>query len=306
MNQDMFLADFDKDGHTAWAKHFGTLNSGVTAGGVAVDGRGNIGLGGTFSGALGFGGALLDSSSSLGQIGFAAKLDPSGAHVFSTAFTGGPNSVSALAFDGDNNLLAGGVNQGAVDVGGANFVAGAGNGFVAKLGPDGTPQWAFQLGGDGSAVTALAADGDGNVIVGGSFASTLIAGSLQAQGAGSPSVIGTEGFVLAVDKGGQPIWLQALPSVQVGAVAAPGGGGALVTGRKGRTAFATSFDGSGVVQGSVTLVSIDNGVSLGTGIGPAGSAAVIAGSYNGTIQVGGKQLPASSGAEDLFVARLSL
>src|SRR5262249_8492343 len=89
---DAFLAKLDKEGPPLWAKQFTSANGNMTTTGVAVDGAGNIAIGGGFYGTLSFGGPVLESQS-YGQVSFVAKLDPNGAHIFSTGFGGGPNSV---------------------------------------------------------------------------------------------------------------------------------------------------------------------------------------------------------------------
>ena len=331
LSSDVFVARLGAGGHPVWVKQFSADDGGPsgagdsTPAGVAVDGAGNIALGGSFSGTLGFGGPPLFAAAETADTSFVAELDQDGGFVFSQAFGGQGNAVSAVAFDGAGNVFVGGVDRGSLVIGNSSFTSAGTSGYVAKLTPRGEVTWALQLGGEGtSEVVALAVDPSGDVLLGGNYGGAITAGNLPPP---STPPAETGGFLLQISGDGTPQWLTLLAGTQLGAITAATGGGALITGAyqgppsSGQGAlppltppgaFAARVDG----QGSLvrTLVFGTTGInyggfqglsSAGTGIGVAGEDAVIAGTFGAPLQIDPTWLQ-PVGPGDLFATRRPL
>jgi hypothetical protein len=329
LNGDVFVGKVDRSGKPLWVKAFGEdfdlSNIGFAAQqSFAVDGDGNIALGGSVYGSVSFGGAPISGPGGA-QVSFVTKLDQDGGHVFDVSFGSSGTSVPALAFDRDGALLLGGVNGGTLTIGGADFTSGGEGGYVAKLDRSGAAQWAFQLGGV-SEVLALAADPSGNVLVGGRFQQTLLAGTLTAS-APSNAYSSWSGFVLQVNPSGTPTWLVALPQAEVHSIAAAPGGGAVVSGyyygwpdlglgplpspQGGSAMFAGRVDGNGKLTAATGFPTQPSDASsfglvgdYATTISATPSGAVLGGYFGSGLQIAGTTLQAS-GPSDLFVARVA-
>jgi len=135
---DVFAVKLDSGGGHLWSKRFGDAGSQSSAG-VAVDATGNVVLTGSFSGSIDLGGGALASAG--GMDGFLAKLDPSGAQVWSKRLGNAPGSASdqsgkAVAVDTTSNVFVGGNFSGSVDLGsGLLPSAGGSDIFVAMFAP---------------------------------------------------------------------------------------------------------------------------------------------------------------------------
>lgn len=181
---DILVLKLDAGGGHVWSKGFGDAADQVGED-IATDASGNVLVTGSFSGAVDFGGGQL---SGVGGVEvFVAKLDPSGAHVWSKRFGDAADQYGAsIAVDGVGNVLLTGGFYGAVDFGGGQL-ASAGNSdvFLAKLDASGGHIWSkrFGNGGDQSG-NAVAADADGNVLITGPFTSAVDLGGGQLDSAG--------------------------------------------------------------------------------------------------------------------------
>lgn len=96
---DVFLAKYDKNGNHIWSKSFGDSST-QNATQVITDNAGNVILMGRAFGKINFGGLELDARGA--DDIFIAKLDPSGAHVWST-MVGGRNGDRAERLVADSN-----------------------------------------------------------------------------------------------------------------------------------------------------------------------------------------------------------
>jgi hypothetical protein len=175
---------------------------------VAVDALGNTIVAGGFVGSIDFYCNIL-TSTSMGSSVFVAKLDPTGACLWSNVFgapsgySGGPVEVWAdgVAVDAANNILLAGPWSGLI-VFGSHQLTGGGR-FVAKLDPSGAPLWSTSLD-VGSTLyygQTIAVDASGNVLVLGSLDGSIdIAGHVLT----SPPHGGI--FVAKLDPGGVPVW----------------------------------------------------------------------------------------------------
>jgi hypothetical protein len=321
VSDDIFLVKLAPGGHTTWVQQFGADLGGPTGVGtgtpssVAVDAKGNVAMGGTFTGTIGFGGPPLDAPPLASQTSFVAEVDSAGQFVYSLSFEGLSHSVSAVVFDASGDLLVAGTNQDTLTVGGTTFSTTGGAGFLAKLDPAGNPLWAFQLGGTGTSQTlAVAVSGAGDILLGGTFTDGLIAGGLVIQ-----ATTGQDGFVLGVSAGGTPRWIKGLGGAQVSALAFGAGGTALVAGAYegapdfgGGTlpalvpagAFAAKLDTEGAYLDALSFGQPE-AQSVGSGIGAAGGDVVVGGYFNGQLAIGGTSFSSAAGG-DVFVSRLSL
>jgi hypothetical protein len=140
--------------------------------------------------------------------GFVVKLNASGAHVWSTFFSGsGNDAIAALSLNPATGTLLVGGTAAASDFLAAtarlNAHAGGNDGFVVKLTDNGstfTNAWCRFLGGGGAdRVSALAALSDGLALVGGATRS----GGWLAQSGSSVFRGAQDGFLCSLDSAGE-------------------------------------------------------------------------------------------------------
>jgi PKD repeat protein len=157
-------------GGSTWARAFGGSGSDVGQA-VAVDGSGNVLLGGRFTGAVKFGGTTLSGSGSTAAV--LAKYTAAGAHAWSRGFGGDSSTViGAVAADGRGDVVVAGWFMGTANLGaGAVTSAGGLDGFVAKYAAaDGRHLWSRTFGETRTdAGYAVAVDSRGDVFVTGAF-----------------------------------------------------------------------------------------------------------------------------------------
>ena len=169
-NQDAFVAKLDASGTVQWARNFGGSGANTTGAAIAVDGSGNVYLGGNFTTAN-------LTTPALTKIGltdaFALKLDSSGTTTWARNFGGSGSSLAgnAIAVDGSGNVYLGGLFNGTDPTTPAMTRIGNLDGFAIKVDSGGATMWATNFGGIGatSYVKAIAVDGSGNVHLGGYF-----------------------------------------------------------------------------------------------------------------------------------------
>jgi len=197
---DVFALKLDASGNTLWAKNYGGINASANGQGIAVDGAGNVYLGGYFDADL--------TTPALAKIGnsdaFALKLDASGNTTWARNYGGvGANAESyGIAVDGSGNVyLAGNVSN-------ANLttpaVARIGNrdAFALKVDSSGSTTWARNYGGSGASAygNGIAVDGFGNVYLGGYFENANLT---------APALIKIgfkDAFALKADSSGATVW----------------------------------------------------------------------------------------------------
>ncbi len=131
---DIFVAKLDASGNHVFSKVFGDTQD-QAAYGVAIDGSGNVLLAGTVEGTTDFGGGPLKSGGA--DDAFAAKLSPTGAHVWSHVFGNATHQQgNAAAVDGSGAMFFAGTMDGGADFGRGGLIsAGGTDAFVAKLNP---------------------------------------------------------------------------------------------------------------------------------------------------------------------------
>ncbi|HZF47198.1 MAG TPA: hypothetical protein VE093_01035 [Polyangiaceae bacterium] len=236
MSEDIFVLKLDKTGAFGWLKSFGDAEYQFGTS-LAVDPAGDVLLTGYFTGSVDFGGGALASAGN--EDVFVAKLDPTGAHVWSKRF-GDASDQNALsvAADSAGNVIVTGYFNGAVDFGGGALTsAGLGDIFLVKLNAAGAHQWSKGYG-DGMQQfgVGVAVDPADNILLVGSFSGSVDLGSGPLTSVGSEDVL-----VAKLDSAGGYVWASRHGDSDeqngVG-VASDSQGNVLVTGHfKGQIAF---------------------------------------------------------------------
>jgi hypothetical protein len=239
-----FAAGFDPSGTHEWSRAFGPVVSSGTwySLGMDVTPSGAVVATGYFRGDVDFGGGSLDyqppGTGNLTPDIFVASYDAAGAHVWSAGF-GGPESDlgTSVAADASGNVLLAGWHIGPVSFGGdpldTPYQSSAP--FLARFDAAGVHQWSIGGGtaGSGSAYAVAAAD-NGDVLVTGSFSSTINLGGGPLVSGGSSDV-----FLARFAPDGTHRWSMRFGDTdwQYGVAIADGGGG-------GTTLLSGRFQGS--------------------------------------------------------------
>lgn len=207
-NDDIFIAKFSNAGAIVWSKRFG--GTGVDNGyHVGTDAANNIALSGWFgfgfqSGReVDFGGGPLASAGNYDV--FVVKLTAAGNHLWSRRCGGTQtDKPKGMAVDSLGNVLYAGEFFGTADYGSGNFTsAGSSDIVLAKYSSvNGARLWATPFGGvQPDSVAGVATDGSANVVMSGSFNSTINFGGATFQ------TIGTNDFFLVkFGSAGNHIW----------------------------------------------------------------------------------------------------
>jgi hypothetical protein len=197
---DVFAAKLDASGERLWARAFvadGTEWSPT----VTIDPSGNVILVGQAGGGLDLGGGPLDVSE-LVQL-FVAKLDASGAHLWSRALPGtGSATVYGVAASAFDEIVLAGTFFGTVDLGfGAEGEADDNDhdGFILALRGEGEPLWRRVLAGPHQdTVRGVACDAAGSFLLTGELSGSIEVGD----GAVLESVGHSNGYLLKYDGAG--------------------------------------------------------------------------------------------------------
>jgi hypothetical protein len=173
---DIFLAKYDAGGNHLWSKWFGgsAYDFGSS---VAVDGSGNVVVGGAFQGSVDFGESLSAGS----YDGFVARYAPNGSHLWSQRFGGiDIDQAGDVAVDGLGNMYVCGSFRATVNLGGGNLIsAGVDDVLLAKYGANGLHLWSDRYGGVGSDVAnSIAVDDAGYTVATGSSPGRRLGGGI--------------------------------------------------------------------------------------------------------------------------------
>jgi hypothetical protein len=171
---DLFLLALDAAGAHVWSKAFGAPRKIEHATGMAVDASGNILLTGDAAPGLDLGGGPLSGI-------YAAKLDARGGHVWSRSFAQLRDlrtTVPSLAVEAGGGVLVAGNFTGSIDLAGEVLTtspAGATDGFLVALDPDGGYRWSRHYGGPAgrATVNVVGAAPGGEAYVAGVFDGTV-------------------------------------------------------------------------------------------------------------------------------------
>jgi hypothetical protein len=167
-----FLVALDGEGRTRWARKLGSdgiLHTRIGQIAATTDG---VALIGEFTGTVDLGAGPLTSTGR--EDIFVARLASTGRTLWSRRFGNEYlNDGTAIAVDGEGNLIVAGEFYGRLDLGGTPLVSTPRShdgrpsldSFLAKLGPDGSHLWSLRFGDDSDEYAkSVAVDGAGNVI----------------------------------------------------------------------------------------------------------------------------------------------
>ena len=315
-HQDIFVAQFDKNGALLWSERFGGASP-ERARGIAVDASGNFALAGDFWGELDFGGGTLTSAGEADI--FLACFGANHSHLWSKRFGDASSQLAMdVAIDNSGDVAMVGYFAGVVNFGGETHTS-AGNDdvFLAKFRfTSGEFGWSKRFGdSDGQKAWAVTADGSDNVIITGE-----LYGAANFGGGALTSAGGSDIFVAEFQPNGVHIWSKrfgdsddqsgsAVATDAEGNVILTGyvsgsadfGGGLLTNSGLG-DAFLAAFDASGNHIWSKLYG--DASAQTGTGVAADVSGNVIAvGRFEGAINFGGGALT-SAGLWDIYLAKL--
>jgi hypothetical protein len=297
--------------------------------GVGTDAAGNVYIGGSFQGTVGFGSTTLTSVGVYDL--FVAKWNPTTAAFDWAVRTGGAGNdrVNAVAVSSSGIYLAGYTQSTILNFGPSTL--GPNNGtdaFVAKITSAGNFVWALAVSSNGfDEALALAATGSTVYLGGHSTGTTLAFGTLSVANAGTINSGTDDGFVAKITDGGTNAsyaWARGVggtanDAVQALAVAGPD---VLVAGSFGGTgAFgATSLSSAGFQDAFVGRLQ-DNGTSnqwawvqraggstgdeVATGVAVRGSRVYVAGYFDSSTAAFGATTLTRAGDYDVFVAELA-
>ncbi len=170
---DFFIAKLGPNGTCVWSKQFGDQD--VQYGeDIATDAQGNVFVLASGAGSIDFGNGPLAASGT--EDVFVAKLDPSGAPVWSRRY-GYPNGTAmgaSLVVDSGGNVFVTGSFSGKISFGKDDLLESAGqtDAFLVKLTSDGAVLWSRRYGDDNDQ-TATALAFAGNIFLTGYFGGAI-------------------------------------------------------------------------------------------------------------------------------------
>jgi len=322
-SNDALVAKFDPDGNVVWAKLFGdTLSQSATT--IGVTQAGQVVVGGEFQGGINLGGQPLLSPTMDTDL-FVARLDSSGFHSMSRRFGGmGYEQMIAVALDSQDNIVLTGHFSGTLDFLGAGVLTAAGSDdvYVAKLLPNGSPEWARRWGdaADQEALGLAITPAD-EVVLSGTMAGIIEFGdgtTLEA------APMATNAYLVKVTPDGTPVWSKVLGgpmsgsdwgmnlAVANGRIVVAGwfseqidlGGGPLLAANASVSPFVAQIEFDGKHRTSRTYDTAMAAGVLSLGVLPTGDP-ILAGLSYSPIDFGGGVLK-PNGMEEavLFLARL--
>jgi hypothetical protein len=170
----VFLVKLSPTGGHVWSRAYGSTGADDVANAIAVDPNGNVAITGYFAGSVNLGGGLLLSNGSYDI--FVARYSSAGAHLWSQALGGASSDIGlSVAMDGAGAVIVSGAFQGSANFGGGTLTStGDRDIFVAKYLASGAHAWSKKFGNllDDYG-RAVAVDAGNNVILAGSFQSTV-------------------------------------------------------------------------------------------------------------------------------------
>ena len=338
---DGFVAKYTPTGTLLWARGFGgTQDERVTD--LAVDGAGNVYVGGGFEGTAGFdlSGSGFVLTSAGGEDGFITRYSADGTLGWAVRYGGtGLDEVSALTVDAGGSLYAGGAFTGVattLPVPGVSIQsAGGRDGFILSMTTAGAVSWAIPVGGpQDDAILGIAKSPTGLVLAAGIFRGTADFSRGGGSGPFLASLGGADIFFAAFTPIGLLIRASSFggsgdESMEPGSLSLDTPGNAILLGNftsamdfdpgAGVSAraslgiadlFASRFDPSGVFQSVITLGGPGT-VTAGRAIFAPDGGMLITGSFSGPIDfdpTSGTSVTTSLGLQgvtDAFVARFT-
>lgn len=307
--------DCDHKDCALWSEVFGDDSQQIPLG-VGTDAEGNTFVLGAFKGTLALGDPPLVSVDGFDL--FLAKLDPSGAVLWSNRYGGaGDQGNGSLAVDPAGNVVIAGPFTGVLGFGGAEIdTMGSTDAYVAKFDSNGARIWnKAYTGGGTQALSSVSTDPEGNVYVAGYFSNSINLGDGAVSSAGANDVVVAK---LSKTNGGV-VWHHEFGGTKADdatlLVAAPGGAAYVV----GRFAGTINFGDGDLVQkvesnlSDLFLVKIDNSgatlwskslhcdstATITTGAVRSTGELVLGGTLSGTLDLAGA-LVASDGPPQVY------
>ena len=174
-SQDLFVRAYSSAGVEQWTRAFGGTGS-QQAHGLAVTGAGELVLAGSFNEAFDLGGGCTALTNAGGDDGFVAKLNASGACVWSQRFGDSfSQRAIAVAVGSAGEIILSGDYQGDITFGASSYTSlGGYDIFLVKLDSAGGISWSISYGStQDQTVTDVVLEPVGNVVLAGSFQGTL-------------------------------------------------------------------------------------------------------------------------------------
>jgi hypothetical protein len=313
---DGFVASYAADGAHRWSRRLGGTGDDLVEA-VAVDRRGEVLAGASFSGSLDLDDHTVTSQG--GRDVLAVRMRDPLADQWARSFGGGSEAYSG-AVDRDGNILVTGFFTGTIDFGGGPLesVDGGDDVFVVKLSPLGRHLWSRAYGGAGSDYGLnVAVDDAGDVVVTGVFTETVDFGDGPVASAGAGDV-----FVVGLDPAGGHRWSRTFGGpgedngywlavdAQRNVVAAGFFADTVDFGDGPRTSaglddvFVVKLGPGGAHLWTRTFggAGVDDAYAVATT--PSGDVA-ITGFFVGTVDFGGGPLESVDGSDDVFVTLLA-
>lgn len=183
----VFVAKLSPTGAYVWGDIYGGIGRGLA---IAADSKGGVGVAGEYKGQVDFGGEALPEKSF--DVGFVARFDATGKHVFSRGYGAGSAHVTGIAFDAKDKPIVAGYYNGTIDFGAKSFTS-VGNSFdifLVKLDSVGCDVWAQSFG-DGSYQGAqdLELDASGNAVITGNIQGSVGFGGVTLTASGDDAFI---------------------------------------------------------------------------------------------------------------------
>lgn len=315
-SNDALLIKLTSDGRPVWARNFGGPGPDMIES-VAVDGDGNVIVGGGFGEELVIGDHSLAASGS--DDGFVAKFDTNGKRLWAKRLGGmAEDNVQGVAVDAAGNVLVSATFRGNVSLGTERFLTeGIDDAYLISLAPDSSFRWIRKLAGPGvDYARSVTTDASGAIFWTAEFSQTAKVGSTPLQSAGNRDVA-----LIKLSADGTPVWATRFGSLaddNVFDVALDAGGDILLTGtfKETMTLGSIELKSAGEADAYVAKLAHDGvprwAKSYGTKTEDVGAAItadrfgnVYAGGwFRSSVDFGGGPLK-SNGEKDIFLIKLS-
>jgi hypothetical protein len=185
-----------------WSQHFGDI-AWQKCDAVAVDGAGNVAIGGYFEGTIDLGGGPFTTTDRSNIC--IAKFDNDKRHLWSKHIgeDDSPQQVTGIAFDSRGNVIVTGEFWNRADFGGGMiYSAGHYDIFVVKYDPNGDYLWGHRFGNSNyQTPQSITIDHTDNIIISGYFWDDMVVGAVTLDHGG-----GSDVFVIKITPSGQIAW----------------------------------------------------------------------------------------------------
>ncbi len=326
---DAYAAILDADGTHVASQRYGVgFGNNDSCSAVAFDAAGNLLATGQYQGQINFGVTSLMSPSPGGYPMYLAKLAPNaGTKGFTELLAksyGAADYISqglAVAVAADGDIALAGWTEGTINFGGATLTpvapeSGIRHAVVARLDATGTPKFNKLFDGDDSLATSIAFHSNGDLVVGGNFKFTIDVGGGPMKATGPSDDV----FVARFDKTNKflhSVKFGDKSSDQLNDIAVDPAGFPVFAGSFQGTVKVNSTNeliGKGIRDGMVVKLANDDGHGYwGYGFGDAAlqeargiavdgqGNVVFAGSFQGTVDLGGGVRVAPNGSQGLLI-----